>query len=73
MFVPFYLPITVDGIDAEEIVKLTKSDKKAESGKVKFVLLNRIGKAVVDSTVTEEEILAAVKEIYFDEEEWNRE
>ncbi|MBQ8233081.1 MAG: 3-dehydroquinate synthase [Lachnospiraceae bacterium] len=69
MFVPFYLPITVDGIDPEEIVKLTKSDKKMENGKIKFVLLKKIGKAVIDRSVTEEEILAAVKEIYFSEED----
>ena len=69
MFVPFYLPITVEGIDPEEIVRLTRSDKKAEAGSIKFILLKRIGKAVIDSTVTEEEILAAVKEIYYNEEE----
>ena len=57
------------GIDPEEIVRLTRSDKKAEAGNVKFILLKRIGKAVIDSTVTEEEILAAVKEIYYNEEE----
>lgn len=73
MFVPFYLPISVDGIDPEEIVKLTKSDKKAQAGTVKFILLKRIGKAVIDNTVTDEEILAAVKEIYYDEEEMCRE
>ena len=70
MFVPFYLPISVEGIDPEEIVRLTKSDKKAEAGTVKFILLNKIGKAVIDRTVTDEEILAAVKEIYFDEKEF---
>lgn len=69
MFVPFYLPITVDGIDPEEILRLTKSDKKAQAGTIKFVLLKRIGKAVIDTTVTDEEILAAVKEIYYNEEE----
>lgn len=68
MFVPFCLPITVDGIDPEEVVALTKSDKKAESGKIKFILLKKIGKAVVDMTVTDEEMLEAVKELYFDEE-----
>lgn len=73
MFVPFYLPISVDHIDPEEILKLTKSDKKAENGTVKFILLKRIGKAVIESEVTDEEILAAVKEIYFDEEEFERE
>ena len=69
MFVPFYLPITVEGIDPEEILTLTKSDKKMEAGKIKFVLLKRIGKSMVDRTVKEEEILAAIKEIHFDEED----
>lgn len=69
MFVPFYLPITIDGIDPEEIVRLTRSDKKKEGAQIKFVLLKKIGKAVIDKTVTEEEILAAVKEIYFSEED----
>lgn len=68
MFVPFYLPISVDGIDPEEILKLTKSDKKVEGNYIKFVLLKKIGKAVIDTTVTDEEILAAIKEIYFDDE-----
>ena len=69
MFVPFYLPISVDGIDPEEILRLTKSDKKMESGKIKFVLLKKIGKAVIDRTVTDEEILAAINEINFSEED----
>lgn len=71
MFVPFYLPISVDDINPEEILKLTKSDKKMESGKIKFVLLKKIGKAVIDKTITDEEILAAIKEIYFSDEDAN--
>ena len=47
MFVPFYLPISVDNIDPQEILKLTKSDKKMESGKIKFVLLKKIGKIIL--------------------------
>lgn len=69
MFVPFYLPITLEDIVPEEIVALTKSDKKMEAGKIKFVLLKKIGKAVIDYTVTEEELLEAVKEIHFSEED----
>ena len=69
MFVPFYLPISVEGIDPQEILRLTKSDKKMESGKIKFVLLKKIGKAVLDNTVTDEEILAAINEIYYSEED----
>lgn len=69
MFVPFYLPISIDDIDAQEILKLTKSDKKAEAGAIKFILLNRIGQAVIDKTVTDEEILEALKEIIYVEED----
>ena len=69
MFVPFYLPISVDNIDPQEVLRLTKSDKKMESGTIKFVLLKKIGKAVIDRTVTDEEILAAIEEINFSEED----
>lgn len=73
MYVPFYLPISIDNINPEEILALTKSDKKAQNHTIKFVLLKKIGKAIIDDTVTDEEILAAIKEIYFDEEEDMRE
>lgn len=69
MFVPFYLPISVDGIEPEEILKITKSDKKMESGRIKFVLLKKIGKAVLDYEVTDQEILDALEEINFSEED----
>lgn len=69
MYVPFYLPISVEGIDPQEILRLTKSDKKMDGGSIKFILLKGIGKAVVDKNVTDEEILAAVREIYFSEED----
>lgn len=69
MFVPFYLPISVDDIDPEEILRLTKSDKKMKAGKIRFILLKKIGKAVIDSTVTDEEILDAIREINFSDED----
>ncbi len=69
MFVPFYLPITVEDIEPQQILKLTKSDKKMSAGKIRFILLKKIGKAVIDSTVTDEEILAAINEIYFSDED----
>lgn len=69
MFVPFYLPISVDGIEPEEILRLTKSDKKMSAGNIRFILLKKIGKAFIDTTVTDEEILAAIKEIQFSDED----
>ncbi len=69
MFVPFYLPISVDGISPEEVLKLTKSDKKMEEGRLKFVLLKKVGKAVIDTSVTDEDILNALNEINFSDED----
>lgn len=69
MFVPFNLPISIDNINPEEILKLTKSDKKMEAGQIKFVLLKKVGKAVIDKTVTDDEILGAINEIYFSDED----
>ena len=69
MYVPFNLPISIDDIDPQEILELTKSDKKMQSGQIRFVLLKKVGKAVIDMTVTDEDILNAIKEIYFSEED----
>ena len=69
MLVPFNLPISIDNLDTRAILELTKSDKKMEAGQIKFVLLKKVGKAVIDKTVTDEEILNALEEINFSEED----
>ena len=69
MFVPFNLPISIDDIRPEEILALTKSDKNMEAGKIKFILLKKVGKAVIDQTVTDEDILGAIREIFFSDED----
>lgn len=69
MFVPFNLPISIDDIDPEEILALTKSDKKMAAGQIRFVLLKKVGKALIDTTVSDEDILNALKEIHFSEED----
>ena len=63
MNVGFYLPITVDGLKSEDILDATKSDKKMEQGTIKFILLESVGHAVVDRTVTDEEMLEAINSI----------
>ncbi len=65
MFVPFGLPISVEEIDKNEVLDLTKSDKKADSDKVKFILLKSIGKAFIDDTVTRDEMDKALDEIIY--------
>ncbi|MDE5933263.1 MAG: 3-dehydroquinate synthase [Lachnospiraceae bacterium] len=69
MFVPFNLPISIDDIDPEEILALTKSDKKMAAGQIRFVLLKKVGKALIDTTVSDDDILNALKEIHFSEED----
>lgn len=68
MFVPFNLPISIEDIDVDKIIRLTKSDKKMEQGQLKFILLKKIGKAVIDRTVTEEELKAGIEEIIYSDE-----
>lgn len=58
-FEAFGLPTRIDGISAEDILKISKSDKKMEAGKIKFVLLHEIGNAYVDKTVSDEELILA--------------
>lgn len=41
MFVPFNLPISIEDIDPQEILTLTKLDKKVDGGQIKFVLLKK--------------------------------
>lgn len=68
MFVPFHLPISIDDIEPEEILTLTKSDKKMAAGQIRFILLKKVGKAVIDTTVSDEDILNALREIHFREQ-----
>lgn len=68
MFVPFNLPISLEDIKPEEILALTKSDKKMENGTIRFILLKKVGKALIDLNVTDEDILGAVREILYVED-----
>lgn len=68
MNIGFNLMFSVDNIDAQEILSITKSDKKMDGGKVKFILLKKIGKAFIDTSVTDEEILDAIRFITYTEE-----
>ena len=60
---------TIDNIDPQKILETLKHDKKSNGKIVKFILLKKVGKAYIDETVTDEEILAAIREIHFTEED----
>lgn len=63
MFVPFGLPISLEDISTKQVLNITKSDKKAEGNNINFILLKKIGKAIICKDVTNEEIMAAIKEV----------
>ncbi|RKD34235.1 3-dehydroquinate synthase [Lacrimispora algidixylanolytica] len=49
----FGMPVSVKSITAHDIVGLTKNDKKMDSGTIRFILLEQIGKAYVDTSLTD--------------------
>lgn len=63
----YKLPVSIDVLEdeaVEEIIRITKSDKKADNNSIKFVLINSIGQAFIDMTVSDEEMRMAVKELF---------
>ena len=60
----FDLPVRLAGLSAVQVIRATKNDKKMDAGKVKFILLERIGDAYVDRTVTEEEMACGLAYIF---------
>ncbi len=55
------LPCTLDEIiDKDKVIEISRSDKKMAAGQIKFILLKAIGEAYVDTTVTDEELLAGL-------------
>ena len=54
----FGISVTVNGLRWDAVYQATKSDKKMDSGSVKFILLKKIGEAYADCTLTEQEIQA---------------
>lgn len=62
----YQLPIRIKGLQANNILATTKSDKKMEQGKIKFILLSSIGNAVIDNNVSDGELLDAIAYIMED-------
>ena len=57
------LPLDIKGVSAEEILKVSKNDKKMDAGKIKFILLDGMGNAVIRDDVTDSEMLGALGQV----------
>ncbi|MDD3240559.1 MAG: 3-dehydroquinate synthase [Lachnospira sp.] len=63
MFELYEFPMSVSGINIDEVIQVSKSDKKMEANIIKFILLDHIGSAYIDRTVTEEEMKLALSQV----------
>lgn len=52
----FDQPTMIENLSVDEIIETTKLDKKMDGNQIKFVLLNSIGNAYVDNTVSIDEM-----------------
>lgn len=59
----FSLPTTIGKLSCDEVINTTKSDKKMDSNVIKFILLKRLGNAVIDTSVSQDEMRASLSEI----------
>ena len=67
MSVAFGLPITYDSLQVDDILETMKKDKKVIGGRMRMILLKRLGFAYIDETVTDGEILEALRFIRYEE------
>lgn len=54
------LPLNVSGLSSEDIIRVSKNDKKMEAGKIKFILLDGMGNAIIKNDVTNTEMAEAL-------------
>jgi len=57
------LPTVFSGLDLTEITRAMELDKKTKGKAIRWVLLQDIGKAVIRSDVSQEDVLAILQEL----------
>lgn len=62
-FDSFNLEMPISGYSKDMIVKETKHDKKMDGDKLRFILLQKMGNAYIDDTVSDEELKEALSNI----------
>ena len=59
-FKSYDFSLTVNGISKEDIIRVSKNDKKMDSGQIKFILLKQCGEAYIDKTITDDDMRKAL-------------
>ncbi|MCM1258132.1 MAG: 3-dehydroquinate synthase [Roseburia sp.] len=59
----FEIPIKAEKLKADDILAVSKSDKKMVAGKIKFVLLFSVGNAYINTELNEGQILSGIASI----------
>ena len=62
----FLLPVSFDHLSTDTILENMKHDKKVKNGRIRFVLLDGIGHAVLSDDVSEEEMRMAIQSLNAD-------
>lgn len=61
LFRLYEFPDYVTGINIDDVITVSKSDKKMDAGKVKFILLKSIGDAYIDRNISDEQMREALE------------
>ena len=63
-FAMYEFPDHVTGINIDDVVAVSKNDKKMDAGKVKFILLKSVGDAYIDRNISDEQMKRALEGRY---------
>lgn len=63
LMLEFHMPVSVNGLNPEDVIQATKNDKKMDRGVIRFILLQSLGDACIDLQVTDEEMAGGLSYI----------
>lgn len=63
VFKSYSFPLNVTGISIDDVVKVSKNDKKMDAGRIKFILLNKIGNAYIDTDIDDNMLRQSLKTV----------
>jgi len=59
----YKLPVDIKGISKDEVINTTKYDKKMDGDKIKFILLEELGNAIINKEITTEDMYNSLENV----------